>query len=357
MTIWYLPIEAHEQRYTAQWLDRIPIQLKSAASARRIDVKVLTVVGEDRERELTPGAFLNFSATTIFKATQTAQIARAFDHGEVKLGDKILVADAWHPGVINIRYMIDLLNIPVEIHALWHAGSYDPHDFLGRLGNKGWASHFERALFEATDVNYFATDFHIELFRDGLGIDSAADQRNVRTGWPMEYLVDLLRPYRGCPKRNLVVFPHRLAPEKQVEIFRDLAGEFPGYEFCVAQDQRLSKADYHELLSQARMVFSASRQETLGIGVYEGALCGAIPFVPDRLSYREMYGTEFRYPSEWTQSREAYRTHKSALVARMRLVLEQQARGQLDVPLRMLVSRLSERFFSGEELYSRLLKS
>jgi hypothetical protein len=355
MRILYLPIEVHEQRYTAQWVDRIPEQLKSAACARGIDVKVLTIVGEDRERELTPGAFLNFSATNVFKATQTAQVARAFDHGEVKPGDKILVADAWHPGVINIRYMSDLLNIPVEIHALWHAGSYDPHDFLGRLGNKGWALQFERALVEAIDINYFATDFHIQLFRRGLGIDSTTDQRNVRTGWPMEYLGDLLRPYRGRPKRNLVVFPHRLAPEKQVEIFRDLAGEFPGYEFCVAQDHRLSKSDYHELLSQACMVFSASLQETLGIGVYEGVLCGAVPFVPDRLSYKEMYGTEFRYPSEWTETYDAYRTHKTALAGKMRAVLEQQARGQLDIPLNSLAPGLSERFFSGEELYKHVL--
>jgi hypothetical protein len=70
-----------------------------------------------------------------------------------------------------------------------------------------------------------------------------------------------------------------------------------------------------------------------------------------------MYEAEFRYPSEWTENSKAYRTHKSALVARMRSVLERQARGQLDAPLRTLVSRLSVRFFSGEELYNSLLKN
>jgi hypothetical protein len=59
----------------------------------------------------------------------------------------------------------------------------------------------------------------------------------VRTGWPMEYMPKVLEPYKNLPKRDLILFPHRIAPEKQVEIFRDLAQTLPQYEWIVCQDQ------------------------------------------------------------------------------------------------------------------------
>ncbi len=214
--------------------------------------------------------------------------------------------------------MSELLNIPVKIHALWHAGSYDPHDFLGRLiGNAPWVRHAEKSFFHAIDYNYFATDFHIEMFvRNLLNDDGVMEnpwieddlreildgdcESIIRTGWPMDYMDQTLAAYKGMTKRNLIVFPHRIAPEKQVEIFRDLALQLPQYEFVVCQDQQLTKNEYHNILGEAKIVFSASLQETLGIGCYEGAIVDAIPMVPNRLSYTEMYLEEFKYPSDWS---------------------------------------------------------
>jgi len=109
------------------------------------------------------------------------------------------------------------------------------------------------------------------------------------------------------------LFPHRIAPEKQVEIFRDLAIQLPQYEFVVCQDTQLDKHEYHKLLGRAKIVFSANLQETLGISCYEGALVDAIPVVPDRLSYKEMYYDTFKYPSEWTLDWDSYLVHKQEL--------------------------------------------
>ena len=68
------------------------------------------------------------------------------------------------------------------------------------------------------------------------------------------------------------------------------------------------------MLGEAKIVFSASLQETLGIGCYEGALVGAIPMVPDRLSYSEMYFDNFKYPSDWTSSWDNYIKNRQALI-------------------------------------------
>jgi hypothetical protein len=278
----------------------------------------------------TPGAFLNFGGTNIYKAAQVEEMGRLFTGGKVLAGDHFIFTDAWHPGIINLKYMSELLNIPVTTHGLWHAGSYDPQDFLGRLvGNKPWVRHAEKSFFHAFDHNYFATDFHIKLFYANLLNDyptenpwfsehldeilRGEDPRFVRTGWPMEYMENTLTMYKGMPKRDLILFPHRIAPEKQVEIFRDLKEHLPQYEFVVCQDQQLTKNEYHNLLGEAKMVFSANLQETLGISCYEGALVDAIPMVPDRLSYTEMYYDTFKYPSEWTENFEAYKYHRPNL--------------------------------------------
>jgi hypothetical protein len=133
----------------------------------------------------------------------------------------------------------------------------------------------------------------------------------------MEYLSEILEMFKQVPKRDLILFPHRIAPEKQVEIFRDLADTLPQYEWIVCQDQQLSKNEYHNLLGSSKIVFSANLQETLGISCYEGALVNAIPLVPDRLSYCEMYADLWKYPDEWTESWDSYLTHKELLVAKI----------------------------------------
>jgi glycosyltransferase involved in cell wall biosynthesis len=313
MTVFLVDLEAVETRYTGQWKTHVPSLIEEAGHA------VTIIQGpSDIPNATTPGAFLNFGGTNIYKARQVEEIARLFTGGKVVDGDHFLFTDAWHPGIINLKYMAELLGIKVKIHALWHAGSYDPQDFLGRLiGDADWVRHSEKAFFHAIDYNYFATDFHIDMFCFNLFKCPRwmFEDRIVRTGWPMEYMPEVLEPYKKLPKRDLILFPHRLAPEKQVEIFRDLAQALPQYEWIVCQDQPLTKDEYHTLLGQAKIVFSANLQETLGISCYEGTLVDAVPMVPNRLSYKEMYSDAFRYPSEWTESWDSYITHKDELMA------------------------------------------
>ena len=86
--------------------------------------------------------------------------------------------------------MAELLGIKVITHGLWHAGSYDPADFLGRLiGNAPWVRHAERSMFESFDHNYFATEFHIRMFGKSHKVGNVQD-KIVQTGWPMEYMKD-----------------------------------------------------------------------------------------------------------------------------------------------------------------------
>jgi glycosyltransferase involved in cell wall biosynthesis len=135
-----------------------------------------------------------------------------------------------------------------------------------------------------------------------------------QTGWPMAYLFDILEPYFSLPKKKQIVFPHRLAPEKQLDIFKDLAASMPQYEWVVCQEKTLTKDQYHQILGESAIVFSANLQETYGISCIEGLICGAIPLVPDRLSYSEMYLPTFKYPSIWTTDFDNYKLYKNHMM-------------------------------------------
>jgi hypothetical protein len=360
MNIFLVDLEAVETRYTGQWKTHVPNLLKENGH----DVTVISGP-TDIPSATTPGAFLNFGGTNIYKANQVEQMGRLFTEGKVNSGDHFIFTDAWHPGIINLKYMSELLGIPVKIHALWHAGSYDPQDFLGRLiGDTPWVRHAEASFYHAVDHNYFATDFHIDIFGEAFSyVDKGApndiwkrsvtnSKKIIRTGWPMEYMLEILEPYKDLTKRDLILFPHRIAPEKQVEIFRDLAETLPQYEWIVCQDQQLSKDQYHTLLGQSKMVFSANLQETLGISCYEGCLVDAVPMVPDRLSYKEMYSDAFRYPSEWTESWDSYLQHKQELIDVIVWSIENYE-SQIKL-IRANASSLTNNFFSATNLINNV---
>jgi hypothetical protein len=360
--VFLVDLEAVETRYTGEWKSHLPALLRKQGH----HVEIISGP-TDIPTATTPGAFLNFGGTNIYKASQVEQMGRLFCNGRIHTGDHFIFTDAWHPGIVNLKYMCELLQIPVTIHALWHAGSYDPQDFLGRLiGNAGWVRHAEKSFFAAIDHNYFATQFHIDMFDANLLNDGMAEnpwryedmqdyistKKIVRSGWPMEYMQDTLLMYKNMPKRDLILFPHRIAPEKQVEIFRDLKEQLPQYEFVVCQDHQLSKREYHNLLGEAKLVFSANLQETLGISWYEGAVVDAIPMVPDRLSYKEMALDDFKYPSEWTDSFESYKTHRHLIIERIVNYMENYKK--FLPSLNKQTNVLTENFFSCNQLLKML---
>ena len=361
MTVFIVDIEAVDTRYTKQWKEYLPKQLRHATNE-----DVVVISGGETPQATTPGAFLNFGGTNVYKSKQLETIGEMFCKGEIKNGDYFLYTDAWNPTVIQLRYMAELLGVDIRIGGLWHAGSYDPHDFLGRLiGDKPWVRNAERSMYDCYDHNFFATDFHIEMFLTTLyGFDNPWIEDDVaealagehdrikRVGWPMEYLRNSLDSYKGMQKRDLILFPHRIAPEKQLDIFNDLKEHLTEYEFVVCQERELDKNEYHNLLGEAKMVFSANLQETLGISWYEGALVNAIPMMPDRLSYSEMALPEFKYPSKWTEDYSSYRKYRGEVVAKIRDYMENY--DDYLVSLEKQRTKLNKDFFSGEALYDAI---
>ena len=116
MNVFLIDLEAVETRYTGEWKRHVPNLLRKAGH----NVQVISGP-EDIPKATTPGAFLNFGGTNIYKSNQVEQMGRLFCSGAVKTGDHFVFTDAWHPGIINLKYMSELLQIPVTTHGLWHA--------------------------------------------------------------------------------------------------------------------------------------------------------------------------------------------------------------------------------------------
>lgn len=327
-----VPLESVESRYTFFWKEHLPKMMIDNVSPNIVVVNV-----DDECKPATDGAFLNFAYTNVFKSRQAEHIAKMFATHQIEDGDVFLFADAWNPAILQTRYMIELLNIKAKIASVWHAGSYDPQDFLGRcIKNKAWSFNAERSMFYASDMNFFATEFHLKMLKKTLMVK---DVNNCCvTGFPMEYIAD--KCYSSNDK-TYITFPHRIAPEKNINLFKQLQSMLPQYEFVVCQEKQLSKEQYYEVLSKTKILFSANLQETLGIGVFEGLASGAFPLVPNNLSYKEMYPAEFKYSATYMND-----------VERLAKLIDIIMKSDFDVA--NAKENVFKKYFCGDEMYKTL---
>lgn len=296
-TIWIVALEPIDQRYTAQWYTAIPNEINQAIEENGLNYSVVTVSGDSIGESRTAGAFLDFALTNVWKNTQINKIAQMFSDGTIKPGDKFLVTDAWHSGIIQIRYMSDLLDIPVDIHAIWHAGSYDKTDILGmKIRNLKWSRTFEGSIYHACDYNYFGSVYHLNMFCRVLDVSSS---KAYHSGQPHTKILENCASIPWEQKEDIVLFGHRISPDKNPHIFEDLAQSLPEYKFVFSQKLNLSKEEYYDLIRKSKLSFSANNHENFGISMVEAVFNGTSVMVPDKLSYGEMYFEEYKYDPTW----------------------------------------------------------
>lgn len=290
--IWDVPIEPFEERYSIQW------QSWFAEEYRKAGVAFEQIVPPEQiSKGIETGSFLDVHGTNWYKAEQLKRLICNLKDGRIKDGDWIVFHDLWFPGIEMLAYIRDGSGVKFKIGGTLQAGSWDRHDFLVRKGMRPWAQHWEAMLFQILDTSFLSTQFHKDLILrdvcDEPEIPSMyrqeLEKKLVVTGHPIfpDTFVE-----RGVKRQeNLVVFPHRLDPEKCPEAFRLLAklcGD-TGLEFVVSRDVCKTKKEYYELLAKATYAVSFALQETWGIATQEALFSGCIPIVPGRLSYREMY--------------------------------------------------------------------
>lgn len=308
------PIEPLNQRYTQQWYETIPVVIQKKISQLGLDVNVIQLDGVQSKSDTTSGAFLNFADTNRWKSTQLVTFLDLLDKSQITPNDVILFTDAWNPVILQIKYIRDLMGYNWKIGSYWHAGAYDPSDILGYKMQQPWPAHTERALYYASDWNWYATEFHRSMFLQNLGIPESDHHKAILSGQPHDAVVNAMSAINlKTVQKQGVIWPHRYNADKQPEIAEDLNLAM-GESWCITQKLNLDKADYYAKLSEHQVLFSCSLHENLGISVMEGVLLDVIPVLPDRCSYSEMYMSDFLYPSAWTENMQSYQAHKHELL-------------------------------------------
>lgn len=303
----------YSDNYTGEWHKYLPYFFEENGIESEV------VSGNDLSLTHKESVTFDLPNESSYNVEQLPKLEQLFKKGKVRDGDKFLFVNAWHLGAVFVKNESTIRNLKVSIYGMWHTGSYDEQTFQGRLPNKEWLTYSEESLLRCYDINWVATEYHRKLISSSLNTHSC---RIEVTGWPMGYLKSKLRPNtKARVKRNLIVFPHRKLQEKQLNIFLDLKNSLPEYKWLVCLDSKMSKPEYHAVMAKAKIVFSASLQETLGVSMYEGLLLDSIPMVPDRLSYSEMYSDQFKYPSFWTDSWSSYLENKAHLIERIRFLM------------------------------------
>jgi glycosyltransferase involved in cell wall biosynthesis len=282
--IHWLPLEPLEERYTVDWARWFPAVFED------MHVPFYQIQGDVLTSSIETGSVLDAHGTNYWKMTQMARLIKAWYEGKVVDGDTLLFADLWHPGIEAVAYIRNLTGENVKIAGVLHAGTYDPSDFTTRVGMDTWGRALERSWFTIYDRVFVGSQYHKDLIAQaGLPVEKV-----VVTGLPF-YAKELWHYQQHDTARDLIVFPHRLDPEKHPEgvarISTDLG--LPVYKTKEALNH--TKKAFYEALAQARVVFSLSDQETFGYAMLEAAALGCHIVVPDRLSYREIYPRECRY--------------------------------------------------------------
>jgi len=283
--LYWVPIEPIEERYSRQWW----VWFNKEFEKKRIPHR--GIMGQNITTKIEKGSFLDICGTHYWKSSQIARISDLIHRGIVEDGDWFLFGDMWFPGLEALAYMRDALGIKIKIAGILHAGSYDPYDRLAAWNTEIWAKSLEESWFAAVDLIFVATNFHKKLLTENRDVDPS----KIRvTGFPIydEW------SNADVKKENILLFPHRLDPEKQPHLFDELIRritEPPGWKFFRSKDLCKTKKEYYDLLNRSKISISFALQETWGIAMQESVISGCLPIVPNRLSYEEMYFPVFRY--------------------------------------------------------------
>jgi len=278
-----VPIERLEERYSDQWYRWFKAEcLRQGKSA--------IFVGDTDKRSIKEGQFLDVYDTNIYKAGQLKSICELIKNAQEEV--TVFFMDLWFPGIEALAYIRDITGKKITIKGIFHAGTYDPWDFLAQKGCERWGKDIEEGWMKLIDEIFVGTYFHKTL----LGRRKRYSNITV-TGLPV-YVPAPPDPRRG----EIVVFPHRLAPEKRPEQFDEIMQlYYRKYKdtpvFVKSKEVCFSKGEYYQLLKKSKVAVSTAEQETFGIAMLEALNCGCLPVVPDRLAYRDTFLDYRRYTS------------------------------------------------------------
>ena len=330
MTLWYLPIEGYEERYTNQLDTWVTSKLKER-NVEFVKVEGGQAFNNIKQKPIQHGQVLDAIGRPQWCLNQTLYLLDQLKRGELKNNDKIFTMDIWQFGLEALKYASQVKGINLEFYGFNCAGSFEPYDFINLTGIGKWGQHLERAYFEFYTKIFFASEklrnmaYNAQMFSD--------KNKAVITGlaFNSKYILDQVgfttqdRAFSSLHKSKTVVFPHRYDMEKNPDFYLDVAEKFKNenINFVITTGRKtlkgtanydraqklasegklyiyegLNKKDYYDILLHAMIVFSSAKQDTIGNAILEAITLGCTPVVNTGVSYEEFLPSKYIYTDQ-----------------------------------------------------------
>lgn len=350
MTLYYLPLESYEDRYTMQWtapktgwLEKNWI--KARIDYERIDSLANTCRSPESGGTVTTGVVLNPTLRTKHCFAQVSQIIEQVMSGAITNKDVIYWDDFWHPGIEALPYTFQQVLGPKEhwpkCYAFLHAQSVDEYDFTYPMRN--WMRCYELGQVEwMTGVFVDCPSLKSLLVHELLVPQNKVhvvglpfDVEEVMSRMPANYQFAMRSSTQETPiptRKNQVVFSSRWDKEKDPMFFLRVAeavlksvpklaptfvvttsapklrsndsGLITALQAVMERNpgrvvlrENQSKEDYYATLAESKVQFNCSDQDWVSYTLLEGSAAGCVPVYPWFRSFPEtlLRRREFMY--------------------------------------------------------------
>jgi hypothetical protein len=284
MMICNIPMQPIDSSYSKQWHEWIQAELNTR------DLEHETLLPSVLVPDYGKG-YIDTTSVVDFRATQLQTICQLIHNRTLSPQKRIVFFfhNAWFP-IDQLAFLRDMFGAhDWKFVGCFRDGTYDKWDMSARNNMYTWGEDIENGWLKIYDAIVVGSKYHK---------DTIVENRRVRENkihvipWHVEV------PLMGkITKQNIVVWPHRLDPEKQPEVFSRLASdcEKDGWRFERTRDMKLNKNSYQNYLAKCKIVVSTALLEMFGNAMVEATLLGCTPLVPDRLAYRDNFRQTYRY--------------------------------------------------------------
>lgn len=309
-TLYYVPIEPFEGRYTKSWYQNFPI-----AFSKLFD-RVHIIDGIPIHNDIKVGTFLDINSTVHYKNSQLMAISQLFASGSIKNTDCFFFGDIEFWGIESVRLMADMNKLyGVELTGFLHAASYTHEDAFSIA--ESYQKYTEVGWIEALDLVFVGSEYHKASVVSRRGLTKAQADKVIVTGNPM--FASDYEDFQDVVKQRQVILPNRFDFEKRANFSMDVA------EYVVEQDpsicfvvttshsrlrsnrpylleralfleekgvltirEGLTKREYHQELAKSSLMLTTSIEENFGYCIAESMLYSTIPIMPKGLSHTEL---------------------------------------------------------------------
>ena len=323
----YIPLEPLEHRCFGHWYDAL-----FEAFTNEFEAVIRIAPHNCKIVDAGNTGIMDTLSSTKWKLWQLENIRQLFEEGQIEPNDVFFFDDLYFPGIEIVKYISDLLEIPISITGCLHGGSWIYGDYVKKMGD--WPISFESMMFLIADKIILATEYHRGTIINAFDTSSRYDvlQKLYVTGYPVQY--DDIREFAIVPtgeRENIIVYAQRVDDQKRTnEVIKHIQALWhlrKDFKFvmtssttsklsantdlsiriaqlqndmreCFEIKEGLSRDDYFKLLGKSKVFISMAKGETFGYALVESLAAGVSPVVCSGVTHDEILLDDTRFVSK-----------------------------------------------------------